>query len=89
MGAELRIENEELVKQAEELAALRRMSVPDAVAAAVRSELEHERAVRATVEKIEALGREIRAHMTEPVSSDHSWLYDKDDFPHTDIEPAL
>jgi hypothetical protein len=81
MGAELRIVNEELVRHAEELAALRGMSVPDAVARAVRMELEHERAVRAKVEQIEALGRELRAHMTEPVSSDHSWLYDEDGLP--------
>ncbi len=81
MGAELRIESEEVVRLAEELAALRHMSVPDAVADALRKQVDRERDVRERVDRMLALGREIRAHMTEPVSSDHSWLYDENGLP--------
>jgi antitoxin VapB len=28
------------------------------------------------VNRVTALAKEIRAHMSEPVSSDHGWLYD-------------
>ena len=50
--------------------------------------------VEAEVERMLAVGREIRSHMKEPVSSDLSDLYDGDGFPleadsRTDIEPAL
>jgi hypothetical protein len=52
--------------------------------------------VAAEVEHMLAMGREIRAHMTGPVSSDLRDLYDENglpsrggDFSLTDIEPAL
>jgi hypothetical protein len=52
--------------------------------------------VQAEVERMLAMGREIRAHMAEPVSSDLRDLYDENglparggDFSLTDIEPAL
>ncbi len=48
------------------------------------------------VERMLAMGREIRAHMTGPANSDLSEFYDEDglpigrgDFSLTDIEPAL
>jgi hypothetical protein len=51
---------------------------------------------QAKIAKLLALAAELRTHMKEPVSSDHSWLYDEDGFPLgngrfdlTDIEPAL
>ncbi len=52
MGAELRIDDGDVVRAAEELAALLKMSVPDAVAEALRVRLERE--VRAKVERIMA-----------------------------------
>ena len=39
--------------------------------------------IETEVERMLAMGREIRSHMTEPVSSDLS------DFSQTDIEPML
>jgi hypothetical protein len=48
------------------------------------------------VERMAATGREIRGHMSEPVTSDLSDLYDEEGFPceggdfsQTDIESAL
>ena len=51
---------------------------------ALRVRLERERKARdidAKVEQMMAIAREIRAHMREPVSSDHSWLYDENGLP--------
>jgi len=52
--------------------------------------------IEAEVERMLAMGREIWAHMTEPVTSDLSDLYDDNGFPiecddavRSDIEPAL
>jgi hypothetical protein len=52
--------------------------------------------IEAEVERMLAMGREIRAHMSEPVTSDLRDLYDDEGFPvggsdvvRTDIEPAL
>jgi hypothetical protein len=81
MGAELRIESEELVRLAEELAALRKMSVADAVAEAVREHVERERERQRRVAKIKELACDLKQHMLEPTGSDHSWLYDDDGFP--------
>jgi hypothetical protein len=57
---------------------------------------ENESVIVAEVDRMLAMGREIRAHMAEPVSSDLSDLYDENglpfragDFSLTDIEPAL
>jgi hypothetical protein len=51
---------------------------------------------QAKIAHILALAAELRSHLTEPVSSDHSWLYDEHGFPLgngrfelTDIKPAL
>jgi hypothetical protein len=79
MGAELRIESDEVVRLAEELAALRKMSVPEVVTEAVRHQVERERQQR--VAKIRELARDLKQHMLEPTESDHSWLYDDDGFP--------
>ncbi len=81
MGAELRIEGEEVVKLAEELAALRKMSVPDLVAGLLKSEIEKERDRQERMRKIRELSHEINQHMLEPTTSDHSWLYDENGFP--------
>jgi hypothetical protein len=37
--------------------------------------------IEAEVERMLAMGREIRRHMTEPVSSDLSALHDEEGFP--------
>lgn len=82
MGAELRIESEEVVRLAEELAALRKMSVPDAVEEALRARLQREREVLERVAKIDAAGAAVRETLTHPLpSSDHSWLYDENGLP--------
>ena len=59
-------------------------SLTSVVTRALLSELErHESAhdVVADAERMVEMGREIRAYMTEPVSSDLSDLYDEDGFP--------
>ena len=82
MGAELRIEGEEVVRLAEELAALRKMSVPDAVTDALRNQIEHEREVQGRKERILAAAAAFRETLDYPYpSSDHSWLYDENGLP--------
>ena len=82
MGAELRIEGEEVVRLAEELAALRKISVPDAVTVALRKQLEREREVQARVERIRAAAASFRETLEAPYPfSDHSWLYDENGLP--------
>jgi len=39
---------------------------------------ERERDIEAKVARMLAAGREIRAHMREPITSDHSCLYDEE-----------
>jgi hypothetical protein len=62
----------------------------------VRSPRQSRIDIEAEVERMLTMGREIRAHMTAPVSSDLNDLYDEEGFPpragdfsQTDIEPAL
>ena len=82
MGAELRIESDEVVRLAEELAALRKMSVADAVAEALREQVERQHEVDAYVERVEAAAAAFRATLTPLFpSSDHSWLYDENGLP--------
>ena len=52
------------------------------VTKALQAELDRrERDKAAEVERMLAIGREIRAHMREPVSSDTSDLFDEDGMP--------
>lgn len=81
MGVELRIASEEAVRLANELAGLKNESVETAILAALRERLARERERKAKLDRIKALAEELRAHMTEPVSSDHSWLYDENGLP--------
>lgn len=82
MGAELRIESEEVVRLAEELAALRKMSVPDAVAEALRKQVEREREAQERKEQILAAAAAVRESLIGPLpGSDHSWLYDENGLP--------
>ena len=48
---------------------------------AVQERLKRERERKAKLDRLMALAAEIRAHMTEPVSSDHGWLYDENGLP--------
>lgn len=83
MDAQL-IVDDETYRAAERLAALTGQSLPAAVAKALRAELEREemeRRAEAEAERMRAAGRDIRAHLREPISSDHSWLYDEDGLP--------
>jgi antitoxin VapB len=81
MGTQLNIKSDDAYRLASELAELTGENLTAAVTAALRERLERERKARdidAKVDRMMARAREIRAHMQEPVSSDHSWLYDDD-----------
>lgn len=77
----LTISDADTLRLAGEYAELRGMGIADAVKAALEAQVRREREVQDRAAKILALGREIRAYMTEPVSSDHSWLYDENGLP--------
>lgn len=82
MGAVLRIEDDDVVRMAEELAALHHVSLRDAVADALRRHIAWERDVAKRQARIEEIARNVRAHLTEPLpSSDHAWLYDENGLP--------
>jgi antitoxin VapB len=84
MGAQLNVKSEDAYRLASRLAELTGESLTSVVTNALRSELrrrETARDVDAEVERMLAMGREIRSHMTGPVSSDLSDLYDEDGFP--------
>ena len=84
MSAQLNIKSEDAYRLASRLAELTGESLTSVVTNALRAELkrrETARDVDAEVERMLAMGREIRSHMTEPVSSDHSDIYDEDGFP--------
>jgi len=84
MAARLIIESDDACDLASRLASLTGESVADAVTKALRAELERqqrERDITAKAERMMAIGRDIRAHMKEPVSSDTRDFYDEDGFP--------
>jgi antitoxin VapB len=84
MGTQLNIKSEDAYRLASRLAEITGESLTSVVTNALRSELirlEKERDVDAEIERMLAMGREIRSHMKEPVSSDLSDLYDDDGFP--------
>ena len=72
MDLELRINSDETLRAVSELANLKGESLETAVQERQRREREK----KEKIDRIMAIAREIRAHMREPVSSDHSWLYD-------------
>jgi antitoxin VapB len=79
MGAQLNIKSEDAYRLASRLSELTGESLTTVVTRALRAELEREerqRDVKARVDRVMEIAREIRAHMREPVSSDTSWLYD-------------
>ncbi len=76
------INNAEVAKWAVELAKLLDMSVQDAVATAVRDELQAEREARRRFARMEEIATPIRERAIYPmVLSDHSWLYDENGLP--------
>jgi antitoxin VapB len=84
MGTQLNIKSDDAYELATRLAELTGESLTTAVTAAIRERLDREqrkRDVEAKVARMLAAGREIRAHMKEPVSSDHSFLYGEDGLP--------
>jgi antitoxin VapB len=83
MGMRLNIKNEEAYGLASRLAELTGESLTTVVITALKAELERQQRARDVEEKVErmlALGREIRAHLRVPITSDHSCLYDEDGF---------
>jgi antitoxin VapB len=72
MGMQLNIQSDDACALATELTALTGESLTAAVTEALRERLERQRRAREKAERVErimALAREIRAHMTQPVSS--------------------
>lgn len=84
MGTQLNIKSEDAYRLASRLSELTGESLTAVVTNALRSALEREERSRDTdqeVERMLAMGREIRAHMREPVSSDLRDLYDENGLP--------
>jgi antitoxin VapB len=84
MGMQLNIKSEEAYGLASRLAELTGESLTTVVLKALKAELERQQRARDVEEKVQrmlALGREIRAHLRVPITSDHSCLYDEDGFP--------
>ena len=77
MDTELRIASDEACRYASELSRLTGRDVASAVTEALKSALQREREIDAEVERMLAFGREIRAHMREPVSSNLNDFYDE------------
>lgn len=79
MDTELRIVSDEACHYASELSKLKGQDVTAVITEALKAAWEHEKREQemdAEVERMLAFGREIRAHMREPVSSDLNDLYD-------------
>jgi antitoxin VapB len=84
MGTQLNIKSEDAYRLASRLSELTGESLTTVVTKALRAELERQeraRNVDAEVARMLIMGREIRAHMREPVSSDLRDLYDEDGMP--------
>ncbi|MBC7800070.1 MAG: type II toxin-antitoxin system VapB family antitoxin [Gemmatimonadaceae bacterium] len=83
MGAELRIESEEALRLATELAGLHGATVADAVTQALRTALERDRPAlmidEAEIEykALRAIADDIHRLLRDPLPlSNHDWLYD-------------
>ena len=77
MTQTLRIDSDEAVRLANELASVTGQPLEAAVTAALNQTLERRRVINERVEKIMASAAAFRELMTEPGSSDHSWMYDE------------
>ena len=81
MGAQLNIKSEDAYRLASRLSELTGESLTSVVTRALRAELERQerqRDVKARVDRVMEIAKEIRAHVREPVSSDTNWLYDEE-----------
>ena len=79
MGAQLNIKSEDAYRLATRLSKLTGESLTSVVTRALQAELDRQarqRDIDAKVERMLEMGRGIRAHMREPVSSDTNWMYD-------------
>lgn len=77
MGQQLRIEGDEAVTLATELAALTGESVQVAVLRALRAEVEQRRERQMELDRLMSVTEAFRLSLAEPLpSSDHDWLYD-------------
>nr|WP_294531160.1 type II toxin-antitoxin system VapB family antitoxin [uncultured Rhodopila sp.] len=84
MGTQLNIKSDDAYLLASELSELTGESLTSVVTRALRAELakeRRERDIEAKVARMLAAGKEIRAHLREPITSDHSCLYDENGFP--------
>lgn len=80
MGGQLNIKSEDAYRIASQSSELTGESLTSVVTRALRSELDRERRERdidAKVARMLAAGKEIRAQMREPITSDQSCLYSK------------
>ena len=80
MGEQLKIDGDEAVRLAAELAGLWGESISIVVTRALREALEHERnalGIEDRLQRIRAITADIRSNLKHPLpTSDHSWLYD-------------
>jgi len=84
MGAQLNIKSEDAYRLASRLSELTGESLTAVVTKALQAELERQerqRDIDLKVKRMLEMGREIRAHMREPVSSDTGWMYDENGLP--------
>ncbi len=84
MGAQLNIKSEDAYRMASRLSEMTGDSLTTVVTKALRVELERqerERSIETQVQKMLAMGKEIRAHLRGPVSSDTSDMYDENGMP--------
>jgi antitoxin VapB len=84
MGTQLNIKSEDAYRLASRLSELTGESLTSVVTKALQAELDRQeraRDLKARVDRVMEMAKEIRAHMREPVSSDTSWMYDDDGLP--------
>jgi antitoxin VapB len=84
MSTQLNIKSEDAYRLTSRLSELTGESLTGVVTKALRAELdrqERQRDIRARVDHVMAIAKEIRGHMREPVSSDTSWMHDEDGLP--------
>ena len=84
MGTQLNIKSEDAYRLASRLSKLTGDSLTSVVTKALRAELDRQERNRdraTEAQRMLAMGREIRAHMREPASSDLRDLYDENGLP--------
>lgn len=82
MGAELRIDGDDAVRLAAELAALTGKPMDEAVLEVLREGVARRLAAKARRERILGIAADIRAELVRPLpGSDHGFLYDQNGLP--------